>query len=109
MDSVGKAVPSSRNTGPRDFSAEVHGHFAGRAAPLEPERISLLRRVGNILRSDWTMTEFDGRDVKRWIDTALDGDAGALRELGGELRRIEDSPDDDAAAMGGHCAGRGSG
>lgn len=89
MDSLGKAVPSSGNTGPRDFSAEVRGQFAGRAASLEPERIGILRRIGNILRGDWTMTEFDGRDVKRWIDTVLDGDADALRELGEELGGIE--------------------
>lgn len=33
-DRASKAVPSSGNTGPRDFSAEVHSHFASR--PPQP-------------------------------------------------------------------------
>jgi hypothetical protein len=86
----GKAVQSSGSTGPRDFSAEVHSHFTQLPAPLESGRAALIRRIGNILRSDWSMTEFDGRDVKRWIVAALDGDADALRELGEDLRQIED-------------------
>jgi hypothetical protein len=60
------------------------------ATPLVPERAAILHRIGNILRGDWSMTEFDGRDCKHWIDTALDGGADALKDLGEELRRIED-------------------
>lgn len=38
----GKAVPSSGNTGPRDFSAEVHGNFASPVpAPAIVARIFL--------------------------------------------------------------------
>jgi hypothetical protein len=88
-----KAVQSSGNTGPRDASEQVHSQFVqppAPVAPLESERASLLRRVGNIMRSDWSMTMFDGRDVKRWINTALDGDADALRELADELTGMED-------------------
>lgn len=59
------------------------------AVPLD-ERVALLRRVGNIMRGDWSMTMFDGRDVKWWITTALDGDPAALRELGEDLRAIEE-------------------
>jgi hypothetical protein len=36
------------------------------------------------------MMLFDGRDCKRWIDAALDGDAHQLEELGKDLREIED-------------------
>ena len=85
-----KSVPSTGNTGPRDFSAEVGAHFAGRVPSLEAGRAALLRRVGNLLRSDWSMTYFDGRDCKRWINTALDGDADALRDLAEELASQEE-------------------
>jgi hypothetical protein len=68
----------------------VHANFAQPPVPLESGRAALIRRIGSILRGDWSMTEFDGRDVKRWIDTALDGDAAALGELSGDLRRIEE-------------------
>lgn len=41
-DLRGKAVPSSGNTGPRDFSAEVHGNFASPApAPAITAQIFL--------------------------------------------------------------------
>lgn len=90
---AGKAVQSAGNTGPRDFSEAVHANFAKPPAaipPLESERANLLRRVGNLLRGDWSMTEFDGRDCKRWIDTALDGDMAQLRDLAEELAGKEE-------------------
>lgn len=77
---------------------EVAGEFVSvnldtgeqEAPRLPSEREALLRRVGNIMRGDWSMNYFDGRDVKRWINTALDGGADALRELGEDLRGIEE-------------------
>lgn len=53
------------------------------------DRADLLRMVGSVLRGDWSMVRFDGRDVKRWINTALDGDADQLRELNEMLTEIE--------------------
>lgn len=89
---AGKAVPSTAGGGPRDFSAEVGSHFAQPAAvpALALGRASLLRRVGDLVAGGFLAATFDCRDVKRWIDTALDGDAGRLRDLDGELTSQEE-------------------
>jgi hypothetical protein len=59
------------------------------ADEIMPDRATLLRRVASILRGDWSMTCFDGRNVKHWIDTALDGDPRELAELAKDLTDIE--------------------
>lgn len=40
---------------------------------LSGDRIEIIRLTGLLIRGDWSMTSFDGRDVKRWLDTALYG------------------------------------
>lgn len=60
---------------------------------LDSRRDALLRRIANLWRGDWSGTEFDGRDGKRWILAALDGDAGQLAELDRELTETEESYD----------------
>jgi hypothetical protein len=40
-----KAVPSSGNTGPRDFSAEVSSNFAGRVPPLKSGAVYMEAKI----------------------------------------------------------------
>jgi hypothetical protein len=106
---AGKAVPSTGNTGPRDFSAEVHSHFAKPPEPGTPGSITmrvalseadagkvtsmdlaaaiiaLLARHG--ITSGYRVSDVSG-SAPLWIDTSLDGDA--LAELATDLRRTED-------------------
>jgi len=39
-----------------------------------------------MIRGDWSGTEFDGRDVKRWIETALSGDETGIAMLLARLK-----------------------
>jgi hypothetical protein len=58
---------------------------------LTERRVRVIRRIGSIWRGDWSGTMFDGRDGRRWLETALDGDDDALDALESELAAIEDS------------------
>jgi hypothetical protein len=42
----------------------------------DEERIPRLNLVGELIRGDWSGTEFDGRDVRDWIDLILGGKYG---------------------------------
>lgn len=39
----------------------------------DDERVPRLSLVGELIRGDWSGTEFDGRDVRDWIGLILDG------------------------------------
>lgn len=58
--------------------------------PMTDRQIELLRLIGDTWRGDWSGSVFDGRDGRRWIETALTGTDTELDELAAELRRIED-------------------
>lgn len=83
----GKAVASSGNTGPRDFSAEVGGHFAAPAqVPAITARIFLPGDdAGKVSAAD--------------VSAAL---AELLVRLGVEPRVSVDGPSDHTADLGGH-------
>lgn len=42
---------------------------------LSDLQIQRLKEIGEIVRGDWSGSVFDGRDVKRWIDSVLSGNA----------------------------------
>lgn len=56
---------------------------------MDERRAAIIRRVGDLIRGDWSMNYFDGRDVKRWLNGALDGNPGLLAELDRELDKLE--------------------
>lgn len=56
---------------------------------MDEQRDSLLRRIAALWRGDWSGDMFDGRDGKRWIETALDGNTEALAKLDRELTERE--------------------
>lgn len=61
----------------------------GQLREWDEERVPRLSLVGELIRNDWSGTEFDGRDVRDWIDLILDGKYG---EFDDEVKHItEDS------------------
>jgi len=63
---------------------------------IPPERLAEIRRllnsedmlrwqlvgiVGSKIRGDWSGTEFDGRDVRNWLETAADGTIEEVNKL----------------------------
>ena len=54
-------------------------------------RLDALNRISELWRGDWSAREFDGKDGHRWIQTALTGNAEALRALDAELAQVEAS------------------
>ena len=49
---------------------------------LDEWQIEQFKLIADLIRNDWSGTEFDGRDVKRWILATLDG-KNMLEELKG--------------------------
>jgi hypothetical protein len=52
-------------------------------------RVDLLERIAQLWRGDWSGHVFDGKDGADWINTALHGDADALRKLNDDLAEVE--------------------
>jgi hypothetical protein len=40
---------------------------------LSDERVNLIQAVATLIRNDWSMSGFDGRDVRDWLEAALYG------------------------------------
>ncbi len=53
---------------------------------LSDDRIALIRLAGDLIRGDWSGYSFDGRDVKRWLETALSGTEKEVAETLKNLR-----------------------
>lgn len=58
-------------------------------SPRVPRREDLIRRIAYLWSGDCPGPFFDGRTGKRWILSALEGDAYERRELSDELTRFE--------------------
>ena len=50
--------------------------------------IEFLKRIGSLVRGNWSGSPFDGRDVQNWIYKVIDG---KFDELDQELKEYEDN------------------
>ncbi len=53
---------------------------------LSDDRVKIIDLTGELIRGDWSGYDFDGRDVKKWLETALYGRDEAVSGLLVELK-----------------------